>query len=121
MGPQQRFGIYVGYDSPPIIRYLEPLTGDIFIARFTNCHFNESVFPSLRGEKSSPREQREITWNAYTMSHFDPRTNQCKLEVQRIIYFQNLANQLLDEFINTKKMTKSHIPTTNAPTLINVE
>ena len=27
MGPQRRMGIYVGYDSPTIIKYLEPTTG----------------------------------------------------------------------------------------------
>ena len=54
------------------------------------------------------------------MSHFDHRTNQCELEVQMIIHLQNLANQLLDEFIDTKKVTKSHISTKNAPTRINV-
>ena len=43
MGPQQRLGIYVGFDSPSIIRYLEPLTGDVFTAHFVDCHFNESV------------------------------------------------------------------------------
>ena len=37
MGPQRRLGIYIGFDSPSIIRYLEPLTGDIFIARFADC------------------------------------------------------------------------------------
>ena len=54
------------------------------------------------------------------MTHLDPRTNQCELEVQRIIHFQNLANQLPDTFIDIKKVTKSHIPTTNTPTRINV-
>ena len=52
MGPQRRLRIYVGFDSPSIIRYLEPLTSDVFTARFADCHFNESVFPSLGGEKS---------------------------------------------------------------------
>ena len=33
---------------------------------------------------------------------------------------QNLANQLLDKFNDTKKVTKSHIPATNTPTQINV-
>ena len=33
---------------------------------------------------------------------------------------QNLANQLPDAFINTKKMTKLYIPTTNTPTRIDV-
>ena len=35
MGPQ-RLGIYVGFDSPSIIRYLEPLTGEVFTARFAD-------------------------------------------------------------------------------------
>ena len=86
MGPQRRLGIYVGFDSPSIISYLEPLAGDIFRARFIDCHFNETVFPPLGGEKSIPEERREITWNASTLSHFEPRTNQCELEVKRIIH-----------------------------------
>ena len=32
----------------------------------------------------------------------------------------NLANQLPDAFIDTKKVTKSHIPTANTPTRIDV-
>ena len=54
------------------------------------------------------------------MSHFDHRTNQCELEVQMIIHLQNIANQLPYAFIDTKKVTKSNIPTVNAPTRINV-
>ena len=55
MGPQHRLGIYVGFDSPSIIRYLEPLTGDVFTARFNGCHFDETIFPPLRGEKLLPK------------------------------------------------------------------
>ena len=54
------------------------------------------------------------------MSHRDPHTNQCKLQVQRIIHLQNLANRLLDAFIDTKKVTKSHVLTANTPTQIDV-
>ena len=93
----------MGYDSPSIIRYIKPSTGDVFIAHFADCHFNENNFPPLGGEKSVPEERREITWNASVMSHFDPRTNQSELEIQRIIYLQNLANQLPDAFTDTKK------------------
>ena len=50
--PQRRLGIYVGFDSPFIIRYLEPLTGDVFRARFVDFHFNETIFLPLGGEKS---------------------------------------------------------------------
>ena len=61
MGPQRRLGIYVGFDSPSIIRYLEPLTGDIFKACFDDCYFNETIFSPLGGEKSLPKVRREIT------------------------------------------------------------
>ena len=86
MGPQRRLGIYTGFDSPSIIRYLEPLIGDVFKARFEDCHFNETIFPPLGGEKSLPEARLEITWNVSTLSHLDSRTNQCELEVQRIIH-----------------------------------
>ena len=33
---------------------------------------------------------------------------------------QNLANQFLNAFVNTKKVTKSHISTKNAPTRVDV-
>ena len=54
------------------------------------------------------------------MSHFDPCTNQSELEVQRIIHLQNLANQLPNTFTDTKKVTKSHVPTANTPARIDV-
>jgi hypothetical protein len=54
-----------------------------------------------------------------TLSHFDPRTNECKLEGQRIIHLQSIANQLLNAFTDNKKIVKSHIPTTN--TLAKIE
>ena len=52
MGPQRRLRIYVGFDFPYIIRYLELLTSDVFTTSFADFYFNESVFPSLREEKS---------------------------------------------------------------------
>ena len=61
MGLQLRLKIYTGFDSPFIIRYLEPLTSDVFKARFEDCHFNETIFPPLGGEKSLLEARREIT------------------------------------------------------------
>jgi hypothetical protein len=49
MGPHRKLGIYMGYQSPSIIKYLEPLTGDLYIARFADCIFNEDHFPALGG------------------------------------------------------------------------
>jgi hypothetical protein len=113
---QRRLGIYIGFDSPSIIRYLEPLTSDIFKARFKNCHFDENIFPSLGREKSLPKTQQKTTLNNLALSHFGPRTNQCELEVQRIIHLQSIANQLPGAFIVNKKIVKSHISATNTPT-----
>ena len=64
--------------------------------------------------------EKEITWNASLLSHLDPRTNQCELEVQKIIHLQNIANQLPDAFIDAKKVTKSHIPVANVPSKIDI-
>ena len=38
MGSQCRLGIYVGFDSPSIIRYLEPSSDDVFKACFDDCY-----------------------------------------------------------------------------------
>ena len=82
---------------------------------------NESVFQPLGEEKSIPEKHWEITYNTSTMFHFDPRINQCKLEVQRTIHLENLVNQLLDTFTDTNKnITKSHIPTANTSAWIDV-
>ncbi|KAK9132238.1 hypothetical protein Scep_011766 [Stephania cephalantha] len=51
MSPQQKLKIYVGFNSLSIIKYLEPLTGDLFTAHFADCHFDEAVFPPLGGDK----------------------------------------------------------------------
>ena len=79
LGPQRRLGIYVSFQS--IINYIEPLTGEVFIARFVDCHFDENIFPPLGGDKPIPEELREITWNESSLSHLDPRTKKSKLEV----------------------------------------
>ncbi|KAL0540982.1 hypothetical protein IC582_021009 [Cucumis melo] len=118
MGPQRRLGIYVGFESSSIIRYLEPLTGDVFTARFADCHFNEINFPTLRG--GIKKLENEIVWNVLLLSHLDPRTKQCELEVQKIIHLQSVANQMPDAFTDTKKVTKSYIPTANAPSKIEI-
>ncbi|XP_070035716.1 uncharacterized protein [Nicotiana tomentosiformis] len=118
MGPKRRLRIYVGYESPSIIKYLEPMTGDLFMARFSDCHFDESVYPTLGGENKQLRI--EIDWNSLSLSHLDPRTTQYEQEVQKIIYLQNITNQLPNAFTDLPRVTKSHIPTLNAPTLVDI-
>jgi hypothetical protein len=118
MGPQRRLGIYVGYETSSIIRYLEPLTGDVFTARFADCHFDETLFPALGGEKKI--QEKDVSWCEPSLLYLDPRTKQCETEVQRIMHLQEIANQLPDAFTDTKRVTKSYIPAVNAPARIEV-
>ncbi|KAM2885697.1 hypothetical protein COP2_012840 [Malus domestica] len=122
MGPQQMMRIYVGYDSPSIIRYLEPLTGDLFTTRFTDCHFYETVFPSLGGDKSVnvPEERRELSWTTPTLSHLDPRTAQSETEVHCILDLQSIAQSMPNAFIDLASVTRSHISAVNTPANIDV-
>ena len=85
-----------------------------------NYHFNETIFSPLGEEELVLEERREIIWNTLTLTHLDSHTNQCELEVQRIIHLQNLANQLQDAFIYIKKVTKSYIPAANTLAWIDV-
>ena len=66
MGPQRRMGIYVNFESPSIIRYLEPLTRDQFQVRFADCHFNETIFSSLGRKMWTYRKE---IWNLFGKQH----------------------------------------------------
>jgi len=41
IGPQRHLRIYVGYDSPSIIKYIELPTGDLFIVQLFDYRFDE--------------------------------------------------------------------------------
>ena len=61
MGPHRKLGIYVGYETPSIIKYLEPTTGGLHTARYADCVFDEDHFPALGGERH-PEECRKTEW-----------------------------------------------------------
>jgi hypothetical protein len=50
MGSHRRMGTYVGFQSPYTLKYLELLTGDLFMARFADCIFNDDHFLILEGD-----------------------------------------------------------------------
>jgi hypothetical protein len=50
MGPQRRLRIYIGFESPSIIKYLELLTSYSFMTQFADCYFDETMFPASGGE-----------------------------------------------------------------------
>ena len=89
MGPHRKMGIYVGCESPSIIKYLEPKTGDLFMARYADSIFDEDWFPVLGGGLYlKTKEYRKIEWNASGIHSLDPCTKATELEVQRIISLQ---------------------------------
>ena len=94
--------------------------GEVFTARFADYHFDETLFSPLGGGMPIPEEWREIIWNESSLSHLDPRTKKFELEVQKIIHLQGLANQLPDDFIDSTKVTKSHILAANIPAMIEI-
>ena len=124
MGPQCRLSIYVEYNSPSIIRFLEPLTSDLFTVRFTDCHFDETHLPSLGTPKASKEKKQKkidiLSLRKNDITHLDPRIPKYEKEVQRIIHLKETANRLSDAFNDATKVTKSHIPIVNTPTWIYV-
>nr|GEV09637.1 retrovirus-related Pol polyprotein from transposon TNT 1-94 [Tanacetum cinerariifolium] len=78
MGPQRRLGIYFGYETSSIIRYVKPLTGDVFTTRFVDFHFNEAIFPSLGGEKKT--HKKDVSWSKRSLLYLDPCTKQSETE-----------------------------------------
>jgi hypothetical protein len=60
MGPHRKMGIYLGYYSSYIIKYLEPMTEDLFMVRYVDCVFNEDHFPAFEGEFHNNLECQEI-------------------------------------------------------------
>ena len=85
MGPHRKLGIYVGYQSLSIIKYLQPLNGDLFTARFADCIFNEDHFPALGGDIKYHNESQEINWDDKTILSSDPRTRETELQVQKLL------------------------------------
>ena len=75
---------------------------------------------SLGEEKVEGQKTLEICWNTPTLSNLDTCTNQCELEVQRIIHLLNIANKLPEVFTSSKKVVKSYILATNAPSRVEI-
>jgi hypothetical protein len=110
----------MGYHSPLIIKYLVPLTGDLFTTRYTDCIFKENHFPALGGDYIYHSECQKINWNDKFIISSDPRTKETELQVQKIINLQNVANNLPDAFTDYKCVTKSWNLAVNAPERVEI-
>jgi hypothetical protein len=107
--PHRKLGIYVGYHSPSIIKYLEPLSGDLFTVWYADCIFNEDNFLALGGDYKYHSECQEINWNDKSILSSDPRIKETELYVQKIINLQNVTNNLPDAFTDYKCVTNLKI------------
>jgi hypothetical protein len=72
------------YHSPSIIKYLEPLIGDLFTARYADCIFNDDYFLVLGGYYKYHSECQKINWDDKSISS-NPHTKETELQVQKII------------------------------------
>ena len=108
MGPHRKLGIYVGYKSPSIKKYIKPLIGDLFTARHADCIFDEDNFLTLEGDNMYQNECQEINWNALGIQSYDPRTIETEREIQKIINLQNIQITCQKHLLITK-VSQNHI------------
>jgi hypothetical protein len=92
---------------------LEPLTRDVFTARYADCIFNEDHFSALGGGIENQKQCHEINWDATDISNLDPRTSKTELQVQKIINLQHITNNMPDAFVDYKGVTISYNPMRN--------
>ena len=108
-------GIYMGFDSPSIIRYLVPSTGALLRARFQNCVFEETVFPHVSCPKGIP-DLNFYSLQTFTMNP-DLHTTLLEMEVQKILQLQALTERLHDAFTDAPRLTR--IPTPCSSLILN--
>jgi hypothetical protein len=107
MGHHRRMGIYVGFQSPSILKYLEPLTGDLFMTLFADCIFNEDHFSVLGEDNKFITHGWDINWDDKCILSSDPRIKETELQVQKIIELHQIVSNLPDAFTDYKGVTKS--------------
>jgi hypothetical protein len=120
MGPHRRMEIYVGFQSPFILKYLEPLTGDLLMAWFADCIFNEDQFSALGEDNKFITDDWEINWDDKFILSSDPCTKETELQVQKIIELQQIASNLPDVFTDYKGVRRSLNPAINTPYRVEV-
>ncbi|AES72275.2 hypothetical protein MTR_3g087960 [Medicago truncatula] len=96
-----------------------PLVSKAFLSRNLTAGTSSKTYGNYKGGEIKQLE-KEIIWKELSLSHLDPQTKQCELEVQKIIHLQSLANQLPNAFSDPKSLTKSYMPTANAPIKMDV-
>ena len=125
MGPRRRLGIYIGFDSASKIRYLDPTTGSLYFARFEDCIFDESVFPTLNGEEFDEYRKTEkeniFEWPKDLPAYKDIIDSGGERELEELLKMRNTIVNAPDAFADTSRVTKvSGILQRDAPASVNV-
>ena len=108
IGAHRQEGVYVGFDSPSIIRYLDPLTTNLYKARFLNCRFIETRFPTL----PLPHTSTTLNFGApesLTMNP-DPPTSLPNKEVIKLLHLRQLAESTPNGFSTQPRIIRNPIP-----------
>jgi hypothetical protein len=120
MGPHRKMGIYVGFQSPSILKYLESLMGYLFTAWFADCIFNEDHFLTLGGDNKFIDDTQEIVGDDKIILSSNSRTKEIDLQVEKILELQQIGSNLSDVFTDYKGITKSLNPAVNVPCRVEV-
>jgi hypothetical protein len=78
----------VGFQSPSILKYLEPLIGDLCMARIANHIFNEDHFSALGGDNKFIDDGQVIIWDDKTILSSDSHTKEIDLQIKKILELQ---------------------------------
>ena len=108
--PHRKEGIYVGFHSPSIIRYLVPNTRIFLKAQFQNCRFIENVFPKV----TTPESDQPLTFRAPETLTMNPKfpTSLPETEVTKMLHLKSLAEQIPDGFASGPRIIRNPIPGT---------
>jgi hypothetical protein len=120
IGPHRKLGIYVGFQSPSILKYLEPLIGDLCMARIANHIFNEDHFSALGGDNKFIDDGQVIIWDDKTILSSDSHTKEIDLQIKKILELQQIVSNLPDAFTDYKGVTKSLNTVVNTPCRVKV-
>ena len=110
IGAHRQEGVYVGFDSPSIIRYLDPTTY-LYKARFANCRFIETTFLKL----SIPLNPQTLTFGAPESLSLnpDPPTPLSNTEVTKLLTLKSLAETTPDGFSTQPRIIRNPLPGTS--------
>ena len=115
IGTHRLDGIYVGFDSPIVIRYLSIPAGTLFRAQFQNSHFDETIFPILLNTKDIGL--LDFFAPQTFIQNPDPSIALIEQEVRKLVSLKALADRLKDGFVDAPCIIRDPAPGAGPPSL----